>query len=164
MLYNRNLYDPILYMIKQLMKKHVLGGGVGETGEDYMDRLSILDLIREKGRLKKVIGKEGFEIELFYTTKGQLDKVIGRSFRPEFSDDPVTGDPIITYTTEVIYTLETQLVYDKGILVRVIPVETVIDPPEPPPLPDPTDMPDAEPPDYGIDPGGGNLDSPIILD
>lgn len=123
MLQQRNLFDPIVYIVNQLMNRRLGTGASGEKWEKKWKEKEVcwdqnvpVDLIRENGLLKKVVytplldpdtnqpESGGFTIELFYGPNKVLDRVIG--------------------TCDDGYKLEVKLIFTNGILTRVEPTET----------------------------------------
>lgn len=122
----RNLYDPIEYMIKRMMKKQSVGSGTspplppspGDSCCNCLDAITPIELIREKGRLKRILAAS-FTVDLFYGKTGLLERIVGQCDNG--------------------YRLEIELIFEKGILVRVEPTETEGDSPPPTPPAAPMD-------------------------
>lgn len=102
-----NIFYPVEYMIKQMMRQGVTGSGGGTGGNNNggapgdpsdpsapgnpggegcgcnncLDEVMPIRLERKRGRLEKVIGYRGnvdlFTVQLLYDARGFLQKVIG---------------------------------------------------------------------------------------
>ncbi|WLR50026.1 hypothetical protein LC040_12105 [Bacillus tianshenii] len=66
-----NLYYPVEYMLKKMMKKEVDGLGNGQTCCTCLDAKVPVRLVRSNGRLTQVIGEENgqtvYTVDLIYS-------------------------------------------------------------------------------------------------
>lgn len=76
MIAHNNLYDPVMYLINNSIKRHFnANGGSGDagTGKRYIEGVT---LSRDsRGRLKSVNGWEYIDYELNYSVRGLLESV-----------------------------------------------------------------------------------------
>lgn len=123
LLSTKNLFDPIMYMMKQMDIKRY-GSGITDGNpkpNTCLEAVQKLKLVKEKGRLMQVVG-EFFVITLFYE-KGRLIKVVGVcNSGYELTLDLIYAGPFLD---EVIPT-------EKGLIGTIDPTPDQPDEPIPP--------------------------------
>ncbi|MEI4710720.1 hypothetical protein WAG12_12205 [Bacillus cereus] len=81
MIMQKNLYDPIMYLMKGLIDRQIYNGGKPMPGNDPNDVFKEgmtegYTLIRDGARLSQVDGDKYLHYDLDFNNQGMLDKVI----------------------------------------------------------------------------------------